>query len=253
MGMVLGKTILVTGGASGVGQAAAGLLSAEGAQVIIADLQDEAGAETVKQIAKAGGRAEYHRVDVTDYEQVEALIKDVATRHGSLDGAFNNAGIEGPSSKIIRQSMEDWDKVIKVNLQGVFICMKCEIEQMLKQKNGGSIVNTSSIAGLIGVQGAAIYNASKHGVIGVTRTAALEYAKKGIRINSLCPGSIDTPMLTRLTTASEGLADFLDSVVAIGRKAHPSEIAEGALWLLSERSSYVTGIALPIDGGFTAG
>lgn len=252
MGIVQGKTIIVTGGASGIGQAAAKLFATEGAQVIIVDLQEEAGNETVDQIAQAGGKAEYHSVDVTNYDQYKTLVEDVAGRYGSLDGAFNNAGIEAPSSKIVRQSLEDWSKVIKVNMTGVFVCVKCEVEQMLLQKQGGSIVNTASVAGLIGVQGASTYNASKHGVMGITKTVALEYAKKKIRVNAVCPGSTDTAMLKRLTGASEEFSEYLNSVVAMGRAAKPSEIAEGVLWLLSDRSSYVTGIALPVDGGYTA-
>lgn len=253
MGMVQGKTILVTGGASGIGQASARLMAAEGALVIIVDLQDVAGNETVKQILDAGGKAEYHYVDITDYNQMKSLVDTIASRHGSLDGAFNNAGIDGPSSKVLRQSMEDWNQVIKVNMTGVFICLKCEVEQMLKQEQGGSIVNTASVAGLIGIAGASSYNASKHGVMGITRTAALEYAKKNIRINAVCPGSTDTPMLQRLTDASEELTGILDAAVAIGRRAEPTEIAEAAMWLLSDRASYITGISLPVDGGFTAG
>jgi NAD(P)-dependent dehydrogenase (short-subunit alcohol dehydrogenase family) len=253
MGMVQGKTIVVTGGASGIGQAAARLFASEGAQVVIVDLQEEKGYETVDQIVKANGTAEYHNLDVSSYEQYRGLVEDVAGRYGSLDGAFNNAGIEAPSSKITKQSLEDWQKVIKVNMTGVYVCLKCEVEQMLLQKQGGSIVNTASVAGLIGVQGASTYNASKHGVVGITKTVALEYAKKNIRVNAVCPGSTETAMLERLTGASENLAAYLDSVVAMGRVAAPAEVAEGVLWLLSDRSSYVTGIALPVDGGYTAG
>lgn len=252
MGIVQDKTIIVTGGSSGIGNAAATLFAAEGAQVIIVDRQEEAGNETVDQIIRAGGKAEYHSVDITNYDHYKALVEDVASRYGSVNGAFNNAGIEAPSSKIVNQSVEDWNEVIKVNMTGVFVCVKCEVEQMLQQKEGGSIVNAASVAGLIGVQGASTYNASKHGVIGITKTVALEYAKKKIRVNAVCPGATDTAMLKRLTGASEELIEYLNSVVAMGRAAKPSEIAEGVLWLLSDRSSYVTGIALPVDGGYTA-
>jgi len=252
MGMVSGKTILVTGGASGIGQATALLLANEGASVVIADLQDDAGADTVKQIVSAGGVAEYHHVDVTSVEQVSALVQGIASRYGSLDGAFNNAGIEGPGAKAVKVDMDDWDRVVEVDLKSVFICIKVEVEQMLKQENGGSIVNTASIAGLIGLQGSTAYNAAKHGVIGLTKTVALEYARKNIRVNAVCPGFIDTPMWDRTTAGNDRLREALQSMVAIGRTAKPSELAEAPLWLLSDRSSYVTGIALPVDGGYTA-
>ena len=253
MGMVSGKTILVTGGASGIGIATAILLAEEGANVVIADLQDEAGASAVKQITNAGGKAEYHHVDVTQYDQVNTLVEGIANRHGSLDGAFNNAGIEGPGAQIAKMSLEDWDRVVDVDLTSVFICLKVEVAQMLKQQAGGSIVNTASIAGLIGMRGSSGYNAAKHGVIGLTKTVALEYAKKNIRVNAVCPGFIETPMWDRTTAGNYRLKDSLQSLVAIGRTAEPVELAQAPVWLLSDRASYVTGVALPVDGGYTAG
>ena len=252
MAMLNNKVILVTGGSTGIGRATAKVLGAEGATVIIADVQDQEGSNTVRMVCDAGGQAEYHHVDVGDYEQVRALVTQVAETHGSLDGAFNNAGIEGPTAKILDVPMEAWDRVIRVNLTGVFICMKCEIEQMIKQDGGGSIVSTSSAAGLIGIPGAASYNASKHGVIGLTKTVALEYAAKNIRVNAVCPGFIETPMLDRVTDASVKIRDQLIKAVPMRRVAQASEIGETAAWLLSDKSSYVTGVAMPVDGGWVA-
>ncbi len=252
MGMVLDKTILVTGGASGIGQATAILLAAEGARVVIADLSLDAGNKTVEKIVRAGGQAEAHKVDVSDHTQMSALVEAIADRYGSLDGAFNNAGVPGPVANVCKLTMDDWDEVIKINLTGVFASIKCEVAQMVKQVRGGSIVNTASVCGLVGMYGQAAYNASKHGVVGITRTVALEYARKNIRVNSVCPGFIETPMLKVRTDADPTLSAYLDNSVPLGRKAQPLEIAEAAMWLLSDRSSYVTGIAMPVDGGFTA-
>jgi len=253
LGMVQNKTILVTGGASGVGQATAILLASEGAHVVIADLADHGGAETMKLISSAGGSAEAHQLDVSDYDQMRDLIAQIAKLHGSLDGAFNNAGVAGPVARISKLGTDDWDQVIRVNLTGIFAGVKCEVEQMLLQETGGSIVNTASTCGLVGMYGQTAYNASKHGVVGITRTVALEYAKKNIRVNTVCPGFTETPMLTMRTDVDPSLSDYFDNHVPMGRKGQASEIAEAAMWLLSDRSSYVTGVALPIDGGYTAG
>ena len=253
MEMVSGKIILVTGGASGIGKATAQLLADEGAHVIIADLQDDGGTETVNQIVNAGGVAEYHHVDVTSPMQVSSLVEGIVQRYGSLDGAFNNAGIESRGAKLARIDMDDWQRSVEVNLTSIYICIRIEVEQMLKQKQGGSIVNTSSIAGLIGLPGSGDYNAAKTGVIGLTKTVALEYAKKNIRVNAISPGFINTPMWERTIANDSKFQDHLESIVAIGRTGKPSELAEAAAWLLSDRSSYVTGITLPVDGGYTAG
>ena len=252
MAMLTNKIIVVTGGSTGIGRATAQILAAEGAAVIIADLQDGEGANTVGLIEQAGGQAEYHHIDVSDYAQVNGLIATIVERHGALDGAFNNAGIEGPTAKILNVSMAQWERVIRINLTGVFICMKCEIEQMIKQDGGGSIVNTASAAGLIGIPGAASYNASKHGVVGLTKTVTLEYAAHTIRVNAVCPGFIETPMLHRVTDASVKIRDQLIAAIPMKRVAQPSEIGDTVAWLMSEKSTYVTGVALPVDGGWVA-
>lgn len=251
-GMLAGKTVLVTGGSTGIGRATSVILAREGATVIIADLQDAAGAETVEMVRTAGGKAEYHHADVADYAAISALVADIAARHGGLDCAFNNAGIEGPTAKITDVSLADWDRVIRVNLTGVFVCMKVEIEQMVKQGRGGSIVSTASAAGLIGIPGAVSYNSAKHGVVGMTKTVALEYARQKIRVNAVCPGFIETPMLDRVTDASVKIREQMIGAVPLRRVAEPSEIGDAVAWLMSDRSSYVTGVALPVDGGWVA-
>lgn len=251
-GTLEGKIALVTGGSTGIGRATSIALAQEGATVVIADLQDEEGANTVQMVKDIGGNAEYHHVDVSDFDQVKSLIDGIAERHGSLDGAFNNAGIEGPTAKIENYSLEDWDRVIRVNLTGVFICIKCEIEQMIKQDGGGSIINTASAAGLVGIPGAPGYNSSKHGVVGLSKTIALEYGSRNIRVNAVCPGFIETPMLDRVTDASVKIRDQLIKMVPMRRVAQPSEIGDAVAWLMSDKSSYVTGVALPVDGGWVA-
>ena len=250
MTLLKNQNILITGGASGIGRASAMTIAKDGAHVIIADLS--AGTEVVEAIRSAGGSAECHELDVTCEDDVRTLVRDVVTRRGALNGAFNNAGIEGPTAKIVDLSFEDWERVIQINLTGVFTCMKCEIEQMVEQDDGGSIVSTASIAGLVGLAGAPAYNAAKHGVIGLTKTCALEYASKNIRVNAVCPGFIDTPMLDRVTSASALIRDRLIGAIPQRRVAQPEEIADVVAWLLSDRSSYMNGAALPVDGGWVA-
>ena len=246
------KIILVTGGSTGIGKATAEILAAEGAKIVIFDVQIEAGEKTVQAINDSGGVAEFMHVDVADYTAVRAAIADLVSRHGRLDGAFNNAGIEGPALKILDYSVDEWERVLRVNLTGVFVCMKCEIEQMSKQAEGGSIVSTASVAGLVGLPGACSYNSSKHGVVGLTKTVALEYAANNIRVNAVCPGFIETPMLERVTDASVKIRDKLIRQVPMKRVASPEEIGHAVAWLMSDKSSYVTGVALPVDGGWFA-
>jgi len=252
VGLLDDKVILVTGGSSGIGKSSAEIIGKEGAIVVVADVQDEAGELTVSEITKNGGKAFYKRVDVTDFGGVKKAIDDLVVEHGRIDGAFNNAGIEGPTAKISDYANSDWAKVIDVNLTGVYNCMRCQIDQMLTQSNGGSIVNTSSAAGLIGIPGATGYNSAKHGVVGLTKTVALEYAAKNIRVNAVCPGFIETPMLERVTDASVKIREQLIKMVPMKRVAKPSEIGDAVAWLLSQKSSYVTGVALPVDGGWVA-
>ena len=247
------KIILVTGGSTGIGRATSEILAREGATVIIGDIQDKEGEETVAAIIKAGGVAEYYHMDVVNFEQVEHVITDIVSRYGSLDGAHNNAGIEGPASKVLDYPADEWDRVMRVNLTGVFNCIKCEVKQMIAQENGGSIVSTASVAGLVGVAGSASYNASKHGVVGLTKTVALEYATRKIRVNAICPGFIETPMLNRLTgDENNKIKEKMLVQVPMRRIAAPSEIGEAVAWLLSAKASYMTGVALPVDGGWIA-
>ena len=252
MGILKDKVILITGGSSGIGKSTAELVASEGAVVVIGDIQDEEGKETASKIVKNGHQASYLRMDVTDFESVKKVTEEVSSRHGRLDGAFNNAGIEGPTAKISDYENLDWKNVLDVNLTGVYNCIKCQIDEMQKQASGGSIVSTSSAAGLIGIPGASGYNSAKHGVIGLSKTIALEYASKNIRVNAVCPGFIETPMLERVTDASIKIREQLIKMVPMKRVAKPSEIADAVAWLLSERSSYVTGVALPVDGGWIA-
>jgi len=251
-GLLPNKIILITGGSTGIGRATAEIVAREGATVVIADVADAAGAAAVAAIQAAGGRADYHHVDVGDHAAVEALIAAIVARHGRLDGAFNNAGIEGPTAKILDLAPAEWERVVRVNLSGVYHCMRAELAQMVRQDGPASIVSTASAAGLIGIPGAAAYNSAKHGVVGLTKTVALEYAGRNIRVNAVCPGFIDTPMLARVTDASTKIREQLIKTVPLKRVAAPQEIGDAVAWLLSERSSYVTGIALPVDGGWVA-
>ena len=250
--------ILVTGGGSGIGRATSLTLAADGAVVIIADMNGDAAAETAREITASGGRATSAGVDVTDADAVGDVVADIVREHGRLDGAFNNAGIEGPTAKILDLSAQDWDQVMRVNLTGVFNCMKAEVAQMRQQDGGGSIVSTASIAGLVGLAGASAYVAAKHGVVGLTKSVALEYARYNIRANAVCPGFIDTPMLGRGALQPRGNKDAsrvreqLQDSIPQRRIASPNEIADAVAWLLSSRSSYMTGVALPVDGGWVA-
>ena len=247
-----GKVALVTGGTSGIGRETALLFTKAGAKVVVAGRRELEGKETVDLIRAAGGDGLFVKTDVSQGSEVAALIQKAVERFGSLDIAFNNAGIEGAWVPIIRQSEEDWDRTINVNLKGVWFCLKYEIRQMLKQGGGGAIVNMASVTGLIGSVGAGAYSASKHGVIGLTKTAALENAKSGIRINAVCPGVIETPMSERLF----GAPAIHKSVVGlhpVGRLGRPVEIAEAVVWMCSDRASFMTGQSLVLDGGFLAG
>ena len=251
-GSLDGKAILVTGGGSGIGRATSLLIAKQGAKVMIADYVPEGALKTVAMIKEAGGTADCIAADVSVTKQVEAMVAKTVETYGRIDGAYNNAGIEGKMGTDTATSDEaNFDRTIAINLKGVWLCMKYEIPQMLKQ-GGGAIVNTASIAGLVGFEGNSAYNASKHGVIGLTKTAALEYAQKNIRVNCVCPGVINTPMVARIVDS--GMMNEQDLAVGepIGRMGQPSEIGEGVVWLLSDASSFVTGHSMVIDGGWVA-
>ncbi|MEY4012809.1 MAG: hypothetical protein RIT22_1933 [Bacteroidota bacterium] len=243
------RVALVTGGSFGIGKATALAFAKNGAKVVIADWIENP--ETLDSIKKLGGDAIFVKCDVSNEKNVKALLKKTISTYGRLDYAFNNAGIEGKSASIHECSEENWDKTININLKGIWLCMKNEIPEMLKQGKG-VIVNCSSVAGLVGYQGLPAYVASKHGVIGLTKTAALEYANLGIRVNAVCPGVIQTPMIDRLTGKKKELIEQFTALEPMKRFGRAEEIANTVIWLCSEEASFVTGIAMPVDGGFVA-
>src|ERR1700736_1731950 len=246
-----GKVALVTGGGSGIGRATALALAREGAQVVIGNRNVQRGEETVSMIRDAGGTATFKRTDVLVAAEIEALVDHAVKTYGALDLAFNNAGVEGAAAPLIEQTEANYDEVMGVNVKGVWLSIKYEIPRML-ERGGGAIVNCSSVAGLIGFPGIGIYVASKHAVIGLTKTAALEYSAQGIRINAVNPAVIDTEMVDRLTDGMNMKKDDLTTFHPIGRIGRVEEVAEAVLWLCSSKSSFVTGHSLIIDGGFTA-
>ena len=251
MAQFTGRVALVTGGSSGIGRASALAFAKEGAQVMVSDIMAEAGQETAELITKAGGTASFTRANVSKASDVETLIATCVETYGRLDCAHNNAGIEGPGSPTVDYDEDSWDRVIAINLTGVWLCMKYQIPEMLKHGDG-AIVNTSSAAGLLGFRGGSAYVASKHGVVGLTKTAALEYAKAGVRVNAVCPGAIDTPMMGRITGHKPHRAERMASSEPIGRMGSPEEIAEAVVWLCSDAASFVTGHAMSVDGGLVA-
>ena len=250
-GLLDGKVALVTGAASGIGRATALAMAREGANIVVADVVVEAGEETARLIREGGGEGRFIRADVSREAEVEALIGAAVDAYGRLDCAHNNAGVEGVIARTADFTEELWDQVIDVNLKGVWLCMKHEIRQMLAQ-GGGAIVNTASAAGLVGGP-TAPYSASKHGVVGLTKSAAIEYARLGIRVNAVCPGVIRTPMLQRAFRMSEQeLEARMTTIEPIGRLGSPEEVAEAVVWLCSDAASFVTGVAMPVDGGLVA-
>ena len=255
-GQLAGKVMLVTGGASGIGRATALAGAREGARLIIADTQAEGGHHTVHLIMAQGGEASFVQTDVTHATAVEALIATAVARYGRLDCAHNNAGISGRGIAGDHRALtaeypdERWHQVIAINLTGVWLCMKYELQQMLTQ-GGGAIVNTASIGGLVALPGNAAYVASKHGVVGLTRTAAMEYAKDGIRVNCVCPGYIHTPMTAPGMREADRLARMIASE-PVGRMGNPEEVAEAVVWLCSNAASFVTGHTMAVDGGYMA-
>ena len=245
-----GKVALVTGGSSGIGRATAIAFAKAGAKVVIADVDAEGGNETVRMVKELDGEAIFIKADVSKSAEVEALIDKAVQSYGELHCAVNNAAIEGPTTLTVDHTEEEWDSVIDTNLKGVWLCMKYEIPQMLRQ-GGGVIVNVSSDCGLVGTERTAAYTASKHGVIGLTKTAAIEYAKAGIRVNAVCPGAIDTPMMKRVSALGPREAHIIERSPA-GRMATPEEIAMPVVWLCSEAASFVIGHAMCVDGGLFA-
>ena len=246
-----GRVALVTGGASGIGRASALAFAREDAKVVVADIAVERGRETVRIIEQSGGKAIFLETDVSKAGEVEKLICSSVEIYGRLDHAHNNAGIEGTWASTASCVEENWDRTLAVNLKGVWLCMKYEILQMAGQ-GGGSIVNTSSVAGLVGLAGFPAYAASKHGIVGLTKSAALEYAKKGIRINAVCPGAVRTSMTERLIQKVPRAESFLLALVPLGRMGTPEEAAAAVTWLSSDEAAFVNGTALVVDGGWVA-
>jgi len=245
-----GKVALVTGAASGIGRSTAELYAREGAKVVVSDVDEQGGRETVRLIKAAGGDALFVRADVSDPAQVEALVGKALETYGRLDFACNNAGIGGESNPTADQSIEGWQRVININLSGVFYCMKYEIPAMLRS-GGGAIVNMASILGQVAFAGAPAYVAAKHGVVGLTRNAAVEYAPQGVRVNAIGPAFISTPMISALEQ-DKAAYNMLVSLHPIGRLGRPEEIAELVIWLSSDKASFVTGSYYAVDGGYLA-
>ena len=252
-GLLDGRISLVTGAGSGIGRTTSLVMAREGATVVVSDINADGGEETLSAIKEAGDDGMFVHADVSRPEDVAALVGQVVTVYGKLDCAYNNAGIEGQlTSRLHEYPEEVWDRLIDINLKGVWLCLKHEIPLMMQQGRG-AIVNTASGAGLVGSRNMSAYVASKHAVVGLTKAAALEYARDGIRVNAVCPGIIDTPMVRRLIGGRD--AEYEASIPIrqpIGRLGTPEEIAESVTWLCSDAASLVTGLAMAVDGGYTA-
>ena len=246
-----GKVAFVTGGASGIGRATALAFAQNGAWVAVADVNVDGGLNTIRMIEEAGGEAIFFKCDVADPTSIEKTFESIVKNMGKVDCAFNNAGTEGQSQSTTECTLENWQKTMDINLRGVWLCIKQEIPLMISH-GGGSIVNCSSVAGLVGFQNSPAYTASKHGVIGLTKSAALEFAQKNVRVNAVCPGVIETPMIERFAHGDPQAYSQLKQGEPVGRLGKPEEIASSVLWLCSDQASFVTGHSLAVDGGWVA-
>jgi len=251
MGAMGGKAALVTGSGSGIGQAIALAFASQGARVVVADKIGETAESTAQKIKESGADAIAIQCDVTRERDVEALVHSAVEAFGRLDYAVNNAGIGSMNLAIVDYPLEAWNEMLNINLTGVFLCLKHEIGQMLKQ-GGGAIVNIASVGGLIGTPFMAAYTASKHGVVGLTKTAALEYAQSGVRVNAVCPGAVRTATAERLAASNPEMAENLIKAHPIGRMGEVEEVAAAVIWLCSDSASFVTGHAMIVDGGLVA-
>ena len=246
-----GKVVLITGAGNGIGRTTALAFAQQGASVVVADISHKDGEETTAQIIQGGGIASFIPCDVTKDQDVEALVAGTLEAYGKLDIAFNNAGIEIEQSKLADGEEAVYDKIMDVNVKGVWRCMKYQIPAMLKQSSS-AIVNTASIAGLGAAPKMSIYSASKHAVIGLTKSAAIEYGKKGLRVNAVCPAVIDTEMFRRATQSDPQKEQYVNGLHPVGRIGQPEEVAAAVLYLCSDLAGFTTGVALPVDGGATA-
>ncbi len=246
------RVVLVTGAASGIGNATAGMFAAMGARVVASDVDAERGGAAVAALSDAGHEAVFVAADVTDEDAVAALVADALETYGRFDCAANCAGVGGGDAVTHQYPDDRWDQIVAINLRGTWVAMRREIEAMLGQGNGGAIVNVSSTLGVRGSALASPYSASKHGVLGLTRTAAIEYASAGIRVNAVCPGAIDTPMMDQTFERFPGFRESLIGFVPLGRLGLPAEVASAIVWLSSDAASFVTGEALAVEGGLLA-
>jgi NAD(P)-dependent dehydrogenase (short-subunit alcohol dehydrogenase family) len=250
MAMLDGKVALITGAGSGMGRAGSLLCAREGAaHVYVADLNVAGGEETVEQVRQAGGSSSFVHIDVTDEDAVRTAVDRAVREHGRLDCAWNNAGITDVARKFTDLDKSAFERMLDVNLTSVFVCLKYEIMQMEKQ-GGGSIVNTASASGIVATPGLPHYTAAKHGVLGLTKSAALEYNNKGIRVNAVCPGMVDTPLTQSFFDSSPKLAAAVQRLMPGGKLGQPPQVAEAVIWLLSDHASWVSGLSMVIDGGY---
>lgn len=249
-GQLQDKVAIITGGASGIGRATAVAFAQEGACVVIADIDQTGGEQIATSLREAGGKAVFIPCDVSKNSDVANMVEQTIATFGKLDCAFHNAGFEGQEQTTADRAEEAWNHILNVNLKGIWLCMKHEIPHMLE--HGGAIVNGASVGGVVAFPGMSAYVASKHGVVGLSKSAALEYAQRGIRVNAVCPGVIQTPMLDRLTKGIPEVEARYKAVTPMGRLGQSEEVAKTVVWLCSDASSFVTGHAMVVDGGLTA-